>query len=735
MSIPIRDGVTRNGQHVADQLTSEPLLDLETGQVGEDELRSYLRSANIPSLLMVLFQLTGNERWITAPFRPAQQVRGTASADDDTGGLAPELQDEVREAAVAAIRAWHAGAPVAVPAPTGSLLVRLMSTCTGEPVPDQYAPMIAAQLRFDPVPVARPADPASTAGFHTIVIGAGISGLVMSFRLQRAGVPFTVLERGHDVGGVWRDNRYPGAGVDTANEMYSFSFFPHNWSMHYSKRDEMLAYFSAFADEFGLRPSIRFGTEVLGLDYDEAAQLWHVRCRTADGAEETLTANVVVSAMGIFAEPKRPDIDGLDSAVVEHAGDVALFAEPEVAAGHGDWFRARGGRAVVGLDDSYDELLADQPAGGFDYPELDEREPAAMAYSSATTGRPKGVLYSHRALYLHTLMVCLRDTWAIGEADTVLPVVPMFHVNAWGLPFASIWMGARLVLPGVRPTAEDLLPLLDGVTFAAAVPTVWMDVFARMEERGIRLPSLRTVVSGGAPLPAALLRQADRLGVPLVHSYGMTEASPLVLVGAVRSDLAATEDRRLKQGFVVPGLDYEIRATDGTGGTGGTGGEERGELCLRGPWIVDGYEDDERSAGAFSGGWYRSGDIVTRDAEGYLHVVDRMADLVKSGGEWISTLELEDALSTYPGVTAAAVVGVPDPRWQERPRAYLVTSGPVDLAAVRAALAARFPRFWIPDEFVLTDSLPLTSVGKYDKKRLRAEALSTPGPDPTGPAG
>jgi fatty-acyl-CoA synthase len=402
-------------------------------------------------------------------------------------------------------------------------------------------------------------------------------------------------------------------------------------------------------------------------------------------------------------------------AVVEHAGDVALFAEDEVAA---DWFSG----PVVTFDGSYDELLADQPGTGFDYPQLDEREPAAMAYSSATTGRPKGVLYSHRALYLHTLMVCLKDTWAIGEADTVLPVVPMFHVNAWGLPFASVWMGARLVLPGVRATAEDLLPLLDGVTFAAAVPTVWMDVFARMEERGIRLPSLRTVVSGGAPLPAALLRQADRLGVPLIHSYGMTEASPLVLVGGIRSDLESTEDRRLKQGFVVPGLDYEIRPVEGDA----PDGAERGELCLRGPWIVDGYERDERSAAAFADGWYRSGDIVTRDRDGYLHVVDRMADLIKSGGEWISTLELEDALSTYPGVTAAAVVGVPDPRWQERPRAYLVTSLPIDLANVKESLAERFPRFWIPDEFVLTASLPLTSVGKYDKKRLRAEALATP---------
>jgi fatty-acyl-CoA synthase len=414
-------------------------------------------------------------------------------------------------------------------------------------------------------------------------------------------------------------------------------------------------------------------------------------------------------------------------AVVEHADDVVLFAEDEVVAEHGEWFRSRGRRPVVTFDGepvpgalAYDELLADQPDGSFDYPDLDEREPAAMAYSSATTGRPKGVVYSHRGLYLHTMMVCLKDTWAISEADTVLPVVPMFHVNAWGLPFASIWMGSRLVLPGRRPTADDLLPLMEGVTFAAAVPTVWMDVFARMERSGTTFPALRMLVSGGAPLPVSLLRQADRLGVPLIHSYGMTEASPLVLVGAVRSDAEPTEERRLKQGFVVPGLDY--RVDDAAGPTVSGAPEQRGELWLRGPWIVDGYERDERSSGTFVDGWYRSGDIVTVDAEGYVHVVDRMTDLIKSGGEWISTLELEDALSAVPGVTAVAVVGVPDERWQERPRAYLVTSGPVDVAELQQVLARRFPRFWIPDEFVVVESLPLTSVGKYDKKRLRAEA-------------
>jgi fatty-acyl-CoA synthase len=247
-----------------------------------------------------------------------------------------------------------------------------------------------------------------------------------------------------------------------------------------------------------------------------------------------------------------------------------------------------------------------------------------------------------------------------------------------------------------------------------------MDVFAEMERRDVNFPSLRMVVSGGAPLPASLLRQADRLGVPLIHSYGMTEATPVVLVNQVRGDLSATEERRLKQGYVVPGLDYAVRTDDGVDVP--RDGRTQGELWLRGPWIVDGYVDDERGAGVFVDGWYRSSDLVTVDEDGYLRVVDRKTDLIKSGGEWISTIELEGALCTYPGITSAAVIGVPDERWQERPRAYVLTREPLDPDAVRAFLAQRFPRFWVPDEVVALDEMPLTSVGKNDKNRLRARA-------------
>jgi fatty-acyl-CoA synthase len=428
-------------------------------------------------------------------------------------------------------------------------------------------------------------------------------------------------------------------------------------------------------------------------------------------------------------------------AIARHAGDRAMFVDADLAdllsTVHSELsdlaavVRLAGptdGPATPGILD-YEELLAAQPSEPFRYPELDERSAAATSYSSATTGRPKGVVYSHRALVLHSLMLGLSDTWAISEADTVLPVVPMFHVNAWGLPFTALWMGSRLVLPGRRPTAADLLPLLSDqrVTVTAAVPTVWMDVLRELRSTGRALPDLRLVVSGGAPLPEALLREADELGVPLVHSYGMTEASPVVLVGRVRSDVADSPERdqlRLRQGLVVPGLDY--RVVDEQGNEVPRDGRSPGELRLRGPWVAEEYERDERSRATFVDGWYRTGDIVTVEPHGYVQVVDRLADLIKSGGEWISSVELENALMSHPVVSAAAVVAVPDDRWQERPKAFVVPQGEVTVEELREFLAQRFPRFWVPEQFAMVDAIPLTSVGKFDKKTLRAAHGSPP---------
>ncbi|WP_353108113.1 long-chain-fatty-acid--CoA ligase [Gordonia sp. (in: high G+C Gram-positive bacteria)] len=424
------------------------------------------------------------------------------------------------------------------------------------------------------------------------------------------------------------------------------------------------------------------------------------------------------------------------SEVITHADDALVFVDSDLL----DALDAvvSSGRPVVRLGAAqtdrhahlpdYESLLADQPDASYDYPIMTEGQPAATSYSSATTGRPKGVVYTHRAIYLHSMMLSMADTWAISGADTILPVVPMFHVNAWGLPFAALWTGATLVLPGERPTAATITRLLADheITFAAAVPTVWMDVFETARRTGADLSALRLVVSGGGPLTAPVLKLADALSIPLIQSYGMTEATPLVLVGVAANEVPAEvtdkDELRMKQGRVVPGLDYRIEAQ---GRPVPRDGQTAGELLLRGPWVAESYERDERSDAAFEGGWYHTGDLVTIDAHGCLRVVDRMSDLIKSGGEWISSLELESALLEHPAIDSAVVVAVPDDRWQERPRAFVVSNRtPLPDKDIRAFLAERFPRFWIPDTFVEIDAVPQTSVGKIDKKSLRARAVS-----------
>lgn len=379
----------------------------------------------------------------------------------------------------------------------------------------------------------------------------------------------------------------------------------------------------------------------------------------------------------------------------------------------------------------YEGLLASQSSDPYTYPELGESHPAATCYSSATTGTPKGVVYSHRSQVLHAAMLSHVDTWGLGRRDVVLPVVPMFHVNAWGLPFAAIAAGATLVLPGARPRPELLVDLVEAfaVTLVAAVPTVWSDVFDVVRrDPSVDVSSLRLAVCGGAPLSRALIDQADRLAVPLVHSYGMTEASPLVLVGERRAESNLSDDasttRRLRQGRVVPGV--EFRVVDDAGGDVPWDGASIGELWLRGPWIAEEYPGDARSASAFTAdGWYLSGDVVTIDRDGLVQLVDRQADLIKGGGEWISSVDVENALMEHPRVRSAAVAGVPDERWQERPWAFVVVEDSFTTDDdLRRHLDSRLSKFWVPDRFVRVDEVPLTSVGKFDKRALRASAAT-----------
>jgi fatty-acyl-CoA synthase len=321
--------------------------------------------------------------------------------------------------------------------------------------------------------------------------------------------------------------------------------------------------------------------------------------------------------------------------IIRRAGDVVIFAdgqvlddlaEPLTAAGIQVPVIAIGAhrradtRAVVSYE--YEELLAAEPDAEFFYDEVSERDPAALAYSSATSGPPKGVVYSHRAMYLHMAMLTSADTWAISAVDAVMPILPMCHLNAWGLPFAALWAGARLILPGPRPAAAQLVSLLADATFAAAVPAIWTGIFAEMRRTGAALRLLRTAACCGAAMGPGLLREADELGVPIIHSYGMTEAAPLVLVGRARPGRAFTDETRLKQGYVVPGLDYLVQ--DEIGGDVPRDGRTPGELLLRGPWIVDRYfRDDIRSREAFAGGWHHTGDIVTIDAAGYIQLVGK----------------------------------------------------------------------------------------------------------------
>jgi len=377
----------------------------------------------------------------------------------------------------------------------------------------------------------------------------------------------------------------------------------------------------------------------------------------------------------------------------------------------------------------YEELLA---GAGPDYvfPEdLDENAAAAMCYTTATTGDPKGVVYSHRGLYLHSLAFLMADTIGLSERDAVLPVVPMFHANAWGLPYSAALAGSRQVLPGARPTPASLAGLIEAerVTVAAGVPTVWMGMLDLLEKEKHDLSSLRAVLVGGSAAPRALLEAYDRLGVTIVHAYGMTETTPLATVSRLQSHMDGwPPDRRYrqraKQGWVVPGL--EMRVVNDQGREVAHDGKEMGELLLRGPWIADAYYRDEaRSREVFADGWLHTSDIVTVDEDGFIAIVDRSKDLIKSGGEWISSVDLENAIMAHPAVSEAAVIAVPHPKWVERPLACVVLKpgcrGQVDERALLEFLSGKVARWWLPDRVVFIDEIPKTSVGKFSKKRLR----------------
>jgi fatty-acyl-CoA synthase len=355
---------------------------------------------------------------------------------------------------------------------------------------------------------------------------------------------------------------------------------------------------------------------------------------------------------------------------------------------------------------------------------------AALCYTTATTGKAKGVPYSHRGIYLHALAICAADALGIREADVVMPVVPMFHVNAWGIPFAATWMGTKQVFPGSRPDPKALLSLIrdEKVTITAGVPTVWMGVLQQMERETFDVSSLKAIVCGGSAAPKSLIEKVEKgLGVSFVHAYGMTETYPIVLVSRPKSYMKDLPEEELyackgKQGTLVAGLEMRVVTEDGS--VAPHDGKSMGELQLRGPWITEEYyREPERTREAVRDGWLCTGDVVTVDAEGYVQVLDRTRDLIKSGGEWISSIDLENTIMSHPAVAEAAVIGVPSEKWGERPMACVVLKpesvGKVGGKEILDFLATRVAKWWIPDEVAFVDAIPKTSVGKFAKRFLR----------------
>jgi fatty-acyl-CoA synthase len=357
-----------------------------------------------------------------------------------------------------------------------------------------------------------------------------------------------------------------------------------------------------------------------------------------------------------------------------------------------------------------------------------EGDAAGMCFTSGTTGRPKGVVYSHRAIVLHSFAIALPDVLAISHRSSVMPVVPMFHANAWGEPFACAMLGAKLVLPGPHLDAESLLDLCESerVTMAAGVPTVWLAVVRALDAEPRRWPGLAgmRVLVGGSAAPESLLRDIARHGMTPAHGWGMTEMTPVGAIHSFKTKFdAAPEDERFRhlsnQGLPLPLV--ETRIVDDAG-EAPWDGKSVGELQVRGPFVAAAYHNQPDAADRWTeDGWFKTGDVAAIDADGYLKLTDRTKDLVKSGGEWISSVDLENAIMGHPAVVEAAVVAVKHPKWDERPLAAVVLKPGqhLDLAALREFLAPKFPKYWLPDALVAIDQIPRTATGKFQKSVLR----------------
>jgi acyl-CoA synthetase (AMP-forming)/AMP-acid ligase II len=389
---------------------------------------------------------------------------------------------------------------------------------------------------------------------------------------------------------------------------------------------------------------------------------------------------------------------------------------------------------VFVVEDSYEELLASADCDQWRDPELDENAAAAMCYTSGTTGLPKGVVYSHRSTVLHTLGVAAANPLGLGlsEQDVLLPVVPMFHANAWGYPYLAAMQGATQVFPGPHLDAESLLEdfAQEKVTWTAGVPTIWLGILQLLDKNPDRwdLSAMKGMLVGGSAAPRAMIAGfQERHGLRVCHGWGMTETSPVASMAMLPGDLAHADhdtqfDYIAMQGIPLPLV--ELRARDGDGNEIPHDGETMAELEVRGPWVAGAYYDSPGTSERWTeDGWFRTGDIVAFDPHGHILIKDRSKDVIKSGGEWISSVDLENTLMAHPAVAEAAVIAVPDEKWQERPLAVVVLKegAAATPEQLREFLAPHFAKWWLPDRFEFASEIPKTAVGKFRKTALREQ--------------
>jgi fatty-acyl-CoA synthase len=483
--------------------------------------------------------------------------------------------------------------------------------------------------------------------------------------------------------------------------------------------------------EVGLRASrLANALRRLGVDSDQRVGtfMWN--------NAEHLEAYLAVPSMGAVLHTLNIRLDPAEVGyVATHADDYAVIVDSSLAPRFAEVLPyAAGIKHVIVTGDfsgvdlpgvavhAYEDLLAAE-TGAFDWPELDERSAAAMCYTSGTTGYPKGVVYSHRSAYLHSLGPCLGNAFGISERDSVLPIVPMFHANAWGLAYAGLLAGADLILPDRHAQPGPLVRLIEQerVTVAGGVPTIWLSVLAHIRASGGDLSSLRLVVCGGSAVPHALQAAfSDELGVRILQAWGMTETSPLGSVANPPRGVSEEEAWEYRDGQGRLLCTVEGRLVGDGGVLLPADGEAVGEIEVRGPWVTGSYYKDDDPA-KFHDGWLRTGDVGTLDERGFIRLTDRSKDVIKSGGEWISSMALENILMAHPDVAESAVIGVADEKWGERPLAAVVLRHGADVSAekLREFLSGQVPRWQLPERWCFIAEIPKTSVGKFSKRQMR----------------